>query len=281
MVLILAPSYVTVGPLNLCSRDDFGVEWILQDFKGWGAPGGTLTQTQKTRQRGAWSGRSDSKARPTVAVGMCIAPTAALASDALDRLIDACSLDESLMMVVESGRARTCMVRRDGDVLPVPIGSCAFEYSVQFAADDPRKLGTPLTGSTGLPSSSGGFTFPHVFPFSINSTVVSGQVSLFNPGNETGPVTMRIDGPCTGPVITHVGSGLRLVFSASLTLGAGEFIVVDMEAHQALAQGQANRSNWITSRQWSGLEPGNNTWSFSAASASAALLTVTGTPADQ
>jgi len=43
MVLILLPSYVTIGPLNLCSREDNGVEWILQDFKGWGAPGGTLT----------------------------------------------------------------------------------------------------------------------------------------------------------------------------------------------------------------------------------------------
>jgi len=281
MVLILLPSYVTIGPLNLCSREDNGVEWILQDFKGWGAPGGTLTQTQKTRQRGAWSGRSDSKARPTVAVGTCIAPTAALASDALDRLIDACSLDESLMMVVESGRARTCMVRRDGDVLPVPIGSCAFEYSVQFAADDPRKLGAPLTGSTGLPSSSGGFTVPFTVPFAINSTVVSGQVSLFNPGNETGPITMRIDGPCVGPVITHVGSGLQLIFSASLTLGAGEFLLVDMEAHTAMAQGQSSRANWITSRGWSGLEPGPNTFAFTAASTSAALLTVTAYSADQ
>jgi len=283
-VLPIGPSSATIGALNLCAVDDFGVTWILDDngVVGWGAPGGTLAPTQKVRQRGAWGGLSYSQSRPMTMAGTCIAPTAALASLALDRLIDACSLDDTTLTVVESGRSRWCTVRRDGPVLPPQwIGTCAFTWSIQVVALDPRKLGTPLTGSTGLPSSSGGFTFPHVFPFSINSTVVSGQVSLFNPGNETGPVTMRIDGPCTGPVITHVGSGLRLVFSASLTLGAGEFIVVDMEAHQALAQGQANRSNWITSRQWSGLEPGNNTWSFSAASASAALLTVTGTPADQ
>jgi hypothetical protein len=165
---------------------------------------------------------------------------------------------------------------------PQWIGTCAFTWSIQVVALDPRKLGTPLTSPpTGLPSSTGGFSFPHVFPFAIDSTVVSGQVSLFNPGNETGPVTMRIDGPIVGPVITHVGSGLQLVFSASLTLGAGEFILVDMEAHSVLAQGQANRSNWVTSRGWSGMEPGANTWSFAAASGTTGLLTVTGTPADQ
>jgi hypothetical protein len=271
----------TIGPLALTSVEASGVQWILDDFKGWGAPGGTLAQTQKPRQRGAWSGLSYAKPRPMVATGACIAPTAALASDALDRLISASSLDATVLSVAEGDRSRWCMARRDGDVLPDWVGACAFTYSVQFAADDPRKLGTPLTGSTALPSSSGGFSFPMSFPFAINSTVVSGQVSLVNPGNETGPVTMRIDGPCTGPVITHVGSGLRLVFSASLTLGVGEFLIVDMEAHAALAQGYANRSNWITSRGWSGFEPGNNTWAFTAASTSAALLTVTATPADQ
>jgi len=272
---------VTVGPLALTSTEASGVEWLLTGFKGWGATGGTLTQTQKTRQRGAWSGLSYSQARPMVATGACFAPNATLAADALDRLIAACSLDETLLTVAEPARARWCMARRDGEVIPSWLGDDCFEYSVQFAADDPRKLGTPLTGSTALPSSTGGLTVPFTVPFAINSTVVSGQVSLFNPGNETGPVTLRIDGPVTGPVITHVGSGLQLIFSASLTLGAGEFLLVDMEAHTAMAQGQSSRANWITSRGWSGLESGSNTWAFTAASSSAALLTVTATPADQ
>jgi len=272
---------VTVGPIALTSTEPSGVEWLLTDFKGWGAPGGTLTQVPKTRQRGAWSGRSDAQARPMVATGACFAPNASLAADALDRLIAACSLDETLLTVAEPARARWCMARRDGEIIPSWLGDDAFEYSVQFAADDPRKLGAPLTGSTGLPSSTGGLVVPVTVPLTINSTVTSGQVSLFNPGNETGPVTLRIDGPVTGPVITHVGSGLQLIFSASLALGVGEFLLVDMEAHTAMAQGQSSRANWITSRGWSGLESGNNTWAFTAASSSAALLTVTATPADQ
>jgi hypothetical protein len=274
---------VTLGPLPLTDVDSFGVRWILgpAGVVGWGAPGGTLAPVQKVRQRGAWGGLSYSQARPMTMSGACIAPTEALASDALDRLIDACSLDDTTLTVTKAEAPRWCTVRRDGAVLPNWVNPMSFDWSIQVVALDPRKLGAPLTGSTGLPSSSGGFTFPHTFPFAINSTVVSGQVNLTNPGNETGPVTLRIDGPVVGPIVTHVGSGLRLVFSASLTLGVGEFLTVDMEGHKALAQGQVTRSNWITKREWSGFEPGGNTWAFTAASGTTGQLTVVATPADQ
>jgi len=283
-VLPIGPSSATIGPLNLCAVDDFGVTWILDEngVVGWGAPGGTLAPVQKVRQRGAWGGLSYAQPRPMTMAGTCMAPTAALASLALDRLIDACSLDDTTLTVVESGRSRWCTVRRDGPVLdPQWIGTTAFTWSIQVVAVDPRKLGAPLTGNTGLPSSSGGLVVPFTIPFAINSVVGSGLVSLTNPGNETGPVTMRLDGPCNGPVITHTGSGLSLIFSASLVLLAGEWLDIDMEGHKVMAQGQSSRANAITSRGWSGFESGNNTWAFTAVSSSAARLTVTATPADQ
>jgi len=116
-------------------------------------------------------------------------------------------------------------------------------------------------------------------PFTIDAVTVTGQVSLVNPGNETGPVRLRIDGPCRGPVVTHVSSGTQLIFSSSLVLGAGEWIDVDMEARTVLANGQASRAPWITSRGWSGFTPGENTWAFTAAAFDAAArLTVVATP---
>jgi len=116
-------------------------------------------------------------------------------------------------------------------------------------------------------------------PFTIDAVTVTGQVSLVNPGNETGPVRLRIDGPCRGPVVTHVSSGAQLVFSSSLVLGVGEWIDVDMEARTVLANGQATRAPWITSRGWSGFTPGENTWAFTAAAFDAdARLTVVATP---
>jgi len=274
----------TIGTIPLTGVDAFGVRWILdrKGVQGWGAPAGTLAPKPKTRQMGAWGGLSYGKQRPLVLAGACIAPTEALAGDAENRFIDQCSLDDSVLTVTRAGISRWSTVRRDGEIDPVWANPFSFDWSVQFVAVDPRKFGTPITASTGLPSSSGGLTIPYVIPYTISGVQTSGQVSIFNPGNETGPVVMRLDGPCVGPIITHVGSGLSLVFAASLTLGAGEWLDIVMEDHSVLANGGPTRAQFITSRQWSGLEPGSNTWSFTAASYSAgALLTVTGTPCDK
>jgi hypothetical protein len=107
-------------------------------------------------------------------------------------------------------------------------------------------------------------------------------VAFNNPGNDTGPVVLRIDGPCTGPVVTHTSAtaSTALVFASNLVLGAGEFLLVDMDKKSALGNGQASRSAYITSRSWSGFDPGANVWSFTAAIFDpASLLTVTTQPA--
>ena len=152
----ISPSYVSAGSLMLGGQEDSGVQWVLEDVSGWGASAGTLSPVEKPRQAGAWAGYSYSKSRSIVLKGTTSAPTAGLASDALDRLIDACSLDSFVLSVVESGRSRWTNVRRDGDVLPVWLGATTFSWSVQVVALDSRKFGTQLTGSTLLPMTSGG-----------------------------------------------------------------------------------------------------------------------------
>ena len=276
----ITPSYVSVGSLILGGQEDSGVQWILEDIQGWGAPGGTLAPMQKPRQAGMWGGYSFAKGRPMVLKGTTSAPTAGLASDALDRLIDAFSLDSVVLTVVESGRSRWTNVRRDGDVLPVWLGATAFSWSVQVVSLDSRKFGAALTGSTLLPLTSGGLTVPFTVPFTISSTVLSGQVPLTNPGNEVGPVTIRVDGPAVGPVITHTGiTGSSLVFASSLVLAAGEWLTINMESRTAMANDQASRSGYITSRGWFGFDPGVNVFSFTASGYNAAsLMTVTATP---
>jgi hypothetical protein len=275
--------FATLSGLNLSTTEpDTGVQWTSKPIDGWGGAASRRVSTPKTRKPGAWSGNGYSDERPIAMSGVVQAPSEAALSEALDRLIDACSFDDTLLTITEPDRSRWCMVHRTGAVLTPRLSPTVAAWSVQVSADDPRKMYAPITASTGLPSSSGGLTVPYVIPYTISAVQTSGQVSIYNAGNETGPVTMRIDGPCVGPVITHVGSGLSLVFAASLTLGAGEWLDIDMEGHSALANGGPTRAQFITSRQWSGLEPGSNTWSFSAASYSpSALLTITATPADK
>jgi len=272
---------ITWGGLNLSSTDEFGCIWTTENFGGWdGSPGSSLAPVSKPRGPGAWAGNAYTNARHLVGAGHVTAPTEDALRGAFNRLNDAVSNDDALLEVVEGSTSRWCMARRSDEVIPSRAGMLEADWSIQGIALDPRKHGDPLTASTALPSTSGGFSFPMSFPFSINSQTVSGQVSLTNPGNTTGSMVLRIDGPCVGPVITHVASGLRLVFAASLVLGAGEWIDVDLEARTVMANGQSSRANWITSRQWFGFESGNNTLAFTATSYTpGALLTVTATPA--
>ncbi|WP_236940803.1 phage tail family protein [Frondihabitans sp. 762G35] len=212
--------------------------------------------------------------------GSVEAPSNFLAAAAIDRLNQAVDLNLTRLTIDEGTGPRWVDVFKTGDVVPDWINDRAFDYSFAVGSDDWRKFGTEVTDSTKLPSTVGGLTLPHTIPFSINATSVTGQVKLTNPGNERGPVMLRIDGPCAGPVITHVSSGAQLIFSSSLVLGPGEYLEVDMEKKTAKANGQSSRSLYILSRGWSNFDPGNNTWSFTAATFNAnSKLTVTARPA--
>lgn len=276
------PSYLTIGGLVLTGQEASGVSWVTQSFTGWGAVGGTLSPQQKVRAPGAWAGVSYETARTLTFAGTTYAPTAALAADAIDRLNAAITLASTPLSVVESGFTRFVNVQRDGQVIITWITALAFTWSVQVVAIDPRKFAAPVSGSTFLPSSSGGMTWPETWPETWTATTVSGQVSLTNPGNTTGTVILRIDGPATGPSITHAGTAAAITFSSSLVLGAGEWLTINMDTHQVLANDQSNRAQYITSAGWSGFDPGVNVWSLAAAVFNAGTkLTVTATGAWQ
>jgi hypothetical protein len=271
----------SIGDVVFNADDAGGVGWYLVNLDGWtGSPQGTLAPVQKPRQAGAWSGKSYSKPRTLVLTGAMVAPSKAEARDAMDQLNEAIPLDDQILYVTEAGLQRYITVRRDGDIIPKWESDCACTFTVQMVALDGRRLAEPLSGATMLPQSSGGLVIPYTIPYAIASTVASGAVTLTNPGNDTGPVQLRIDGPCVSPQVAHQGTGATLTFGTSLTLAAGEYLLVDMDKKVALANGQVNRSQYITSRQWSGFDPGPNSWSFSAATFNpSSQLTVTATPA--
>lgn len=278
----MATPSVVLGVLDLQTVEAGGVQWVTSSVTGWDdGAGSTLAAQQKPRSHGAWAGAAYNTARHIAAKGWVEAPSEDALTDALDRLKSACTLEDTVFTVVKGSASRWATVRRSDQVL-TDSQALDAEWSIQVVAVDPRKFGAELTASTALPSSTAGLTLPYTLPYTIDAVTVSGQVSLTNPGNATGPVHLRIDGPVTGPVVTHVGSGLALVFASSLVLGVGDFVTVNMDGsaqagmapHEVLAQGQSSRNGWITSRGWSGLESGPNTWSFSAVSGSG-LLTVT------
>jgi hypothetical protein len=275
------PIQVALSDLVLTATDELGVDWVAEILDGWyGSPASTLQLVGKSRGPGAFAGPRQLDTRPLTVSGFVEAPSAQLLLDALNRLNTAASLDFCVLTVSESDETLSLRVQRQGAVTISRLGDTTAVWSVQLVAADPRKFAATVTDDTTLPSTSGGLILPLKLPLFLNSTVVTGLCHLSSPGNANGLVQLRIDGPCAGPIITHVGSGRSLVFGSSLVLGTGQYLLIDMEARTALENGQSSRNGWITDRGWSNFEPGDNEWAFTAASYDpAATLTVSATPA--
>jgi hypothetical protein len=226
--------------------DDVLTDWVMPWIGSWSI------QVQSTDWRKFGTTVVDSTALPSTSGGLIIGGSDTGSTDGLYTLDQASSSANTAGLMLQ------------------PSSSAGF-YDV-FNAD-----GSPASAQfVNVNSSSTALTVA----FSINATTVTGQVGLTNPGNESGPVVLRIDGPCVGPVVTHVSTGNALVFSSSLVLQSGEFLLIDMDARTALANGQSNRAGYITSRGWSAFDPGDNAWSFAAQQFnSQSRLTVSAVPA--
>jgi hypothetical protein len=274
---------VALGDLVLGDTDPYGVRWSLTKFDGWrGTPGTTLELKQRARADGATTTEPFVPARVMTLGGLIHAPDIAALDDAFDRLNAAVTLDPQLMVVAEGSRIRNCMVQRQGEVIPDEFTDKLGAYSILISAADPRKFGDLVSLSTALPSSSGGLVYPVTYPVTYTGSSVTGIVQVTNAGNTQAPVWLRVDGPIPagGWTVTHVGKKQSLTFATSLALSAGEFVTVDMDRREVLAQDQAARSGYVTSRGWFSLDPGVNEIAFSAANySSTALLTVATKPA--
>ncbi|TFD09827.1 hypothetical protein E3T26_14460 [Cryobacterium sp. TMT1-21] len=278
---MVRPLYpIILGPLTVNTVDTDGTVWLVQKFGGWsGEPESYLDVNRKPRQGGAWAGDGFTGERVMPIGGLITARTPALLNAAIRSLKAAVTNAPFRMEVSESGEVGWCMAQKQGETLAPRITDLVAQFSIQVVALDPRKLGATVTGSTRLPSTTGGLAIPYTIPYSINAAQVTGQISLRNTGNVAGPIFGRIDGPCVGPVVTH---GSQVLSLPLLTLGAGEWLDIDFEKREVLANGQASRNTFIGQRGWSTFEPGPNTWSFTAASYTpGAQLSITAVSADK
>lgn len=144
----------------------------------------------------------------------------------------------------------------------------------------------PVSGVTGLPSSSGGMRFPYHFEeagVSLSSwmwseNVVSGQVALNNVGTAPSPVMIRIDGPVVNPQVLHVGSGHVIAFDVSL--GSSHYATINGVTHEILIDGTDPARGRVKRREWNQAEVGSNVWGFNASEYSnTARMTVSFYPA--
>ncbi|MDN4646465.1 phage distal tail protein [Arthrobacter sp. PsM3] len=273
---------IAVGDLVMNTVDASGVQWVLSDLQGWGSPGSTAQATPRARGRGSTMSEAFLKHRTLVGTGSILTEDPALLTAAIDQLIAAIDLEPFQITVAEPGLIRSISVQRQDDVLPKKLNAYEADFSFQVVAKDPLKYGDLITKTTKLPYSSGGLIRPSSWPRTWSGVSGAGVISIDNTGKTNSPVWLRIDGPVPagGWTVTHLGKKTTLSFATALALGAGEFVTVDMDRREVLAQGQAPRSGYVTSRGWFDLDPGVNEIAFSANNySSTALLTVSTKPA--
>lgn len=162
-----------------------------------------------------------------------------------------------------------------------------LKFTLGLTSLSPYLYGLELvSGSSLLPDSTGGMTFPYHFDaddgalgsWGWSETVISGSVPLSNEGTAPSPVLIRVDGPVINPQILHVGSGH--VMALAMSLGWGHYVIMNGMTHEILIDGTDPARGRVVRREWSQAEVGSNVWSFSADEYSAtARMTVSFYPA--
>lgn len=279
MAVQLGNRPVTLGSLALLSTDDSGVDWVVDKVSGWDSPGVRADTPSRLADHGAWASPVYLDSRPITIAGSIAAPDEASRDAAVEQLIAAVSLTDTVLVVGET-IPKQATVRRSGQLLIELEGPYNASYSALVTAADPRRYATVLQSqSTGLPVTSGGLTFPLTFPLTFSSTSTGGTFSLVNDGSIGTRPVFTITGPVSEPVIVAErpdGSTMQLAYSADL--GAGDVLVIDCGAHSVILNGGTSRRRFLSAQpSWPEIDPHSSLmvqWTASSYDA-AALLTGT------
>lgn len=237
-----------LGSIPLGGVDSLGVAWALQSLEGWDGSEVRSQYTDREADHGAWASPVYLGSRPVTLAGTVTAPDRTTLEDALERLRAAAALTDTTLVVYELTTPKQAVVRRSGKPLFAYVTDRIATYSVMVTAADPRRYATTLqSGTTGLPTTSGGLSFAATFPITFSATTVSGQINAVNNGTfETRPV-LTITGPVTAPSVAALysdGTVKQLIYS--LDLQTGDVLTIDTDAHSVILNGNVSRRRFMT-----------------------------------
>lgn len=266
---------LTLGGFPLYGVDSYDCEWhvTFQDVSGlFDGVASTLHTSEKVMTDGWYTNLPRLQGR-TISVEGYI----------LGRCTESCVMAWNAFKSVLNSKGMK-LVARLGDIgrqvqvlqsSSAPLvkwaGVNMLRFSLNLTSSSPYLYGLdPVSGSTSLPSTEGGMTFPYHFGGNDASSdlwqwpesTVSGNVSLSNVGNAPSPVMIRIVGPVVNPQVLHVGSGHSIVFDMSF--GRGHYAIINGMTHEILIDGTDPARGRVVRREWGQAEPGENVWAFSA-----------------
>lgn len=268
---------VGLGAVQLGQVDGAGVAWSVQTLEGWDSAEVRTQMTQREADHGAWQGPVYLGERVITIAGTLAAPDAPSLDTAIEQLLAAVSLTDTTLVVYETIPKQTT-VRRSGKPLVTRVTDRIATYSVLVTAGDPRRYATVQgSGSTGLPYTTGGLSFPAAPPLTLSAVTVAGEIDVLNEGTFPTRMVLSIAGPVTQPQITTLyPDGSTDLLSYSDTLGAGDVLVIDTDARTAILNGVVSRRRYL-SGSWPEIPAGGSAAvQFRAAAySSTALLTAT------
>lgn len=282
---------LTLNGFPLYGVDSYGCEWhvTFQDVSGLFDGVASTLKTESKIMSGGWYGNLPQLQGRTITIeghiiGRCT-ESCVNAWNAFKSVLDA----SGMLLTIRLGDiGRQARVWQSASAPLIKWGGVnVLRFSLGLTSLSPYLYGLdPVSGVSGLPSSTGGMTFPYHFEedggllssWMWSEDTISGQVVLDNVGTAPSPVMIRIDGPVVNPQISHVGSGHVIAFNMSF--GVGHYATINGVTHEILIDGTDPARGRVNRREWSWAEPGSNGWGFNASEYSAAArMTVSFYPA--
>lgn len=235
-----------LGAIPLGRVDSAAVAWFLQDLQGWDSAEARASLQQRSADHGAYSAPRYLGERPITLSGTVVAPNAAGLDAAREQLLSAAGLDDTTVVVYE-GTPKQALAHRSGKPLWAYITDSIATWSVLLTADDPRRYGVDLqTGSTGLPSTSGGLTVPYTLPYTLSGSSTSGTVTATNAGTFESRPLLIIDGPVSQPqILAQMPDGSVRPLTYSQDLGLGDRLVIDTDAKDVTLNDVVSRRRFL------------------------------------
>lgn len=269
---------VALGAVRFNAVDAAGTAWRLKaedGLQGWDGTDVRAQYTQREADHGAWAAPVYLNERVITLAGTIEADSRTGLDTAMEQLRGAAALTDTTLTVYETV-PKQATVRRSGKPLLSYVTDRVANFSVLMTAGDPRRYATDQqTGSTGLPTTSGGLTFPVTFPIAVAATTVAGQITAANVGTlETRPV-LTITGPVTAPNVLGQypdGSVKQLLYGQDL--GAGDQLIIDTDAHSVVLNSSASRRRFLSvPNGWPTIPAASTvTYQFTSSSYSASAL---------
>jgi hypothetical protein len=257
----------------------------LDDIPGWtDGPAVRRERAARMNAHGEFSERGWRDARLVTIVGDATCPSVEVTALAEHQL--AAVLADGLAGVLEVTDTATVPMSCGAYLFAEPkIGyknDTTLTFQLQFICPKPRKYGAAVNAVTGIATPGGGLDYPLGAGLDYGAPGTPGTITLANTGTaDTAPTftvaAATVDMP-SGFTITHVQSGLRLVYSDAVP--AGQTVRLDASDGSVLLEGYADRSAKLTVREWTRLARNTaGTWLFEATGATGAQLTAEVRPA--